>query len=91
MSLTFKSDVDEQELVDFLQSEYEKGTGIPVHLYSVVNAAISGYDRTLAVTDNKIGVLFFEGNGVFKSYGSGNPFPLVRTLNGCGADLECVE
>jgi len=92
MSIEFKAtNFDEEDLVEFLESEYVKDTNIPVHLYSVVNATIKSYNRSLAITDGNTGTLFMEGDGVFKAYGRGNPFPLVRTLEHCNALLVCVD
>lgn len=91
MSLTFKANVSRKQLVEFLATEYAKGTGIPVHVYSVVNATFSCYNKMLAITDNKEGTIFLEENKLFKSYGGGNPFGLVNTLKRCGANLKCVD
>lgn len=92
MSISFKTDVEEREFIEFLESEYVKGTGIPVHLFSVINAKMSGYNRSLAITDGDKGVLFMEGNGWYVAYGSGgNPFPMVNVLNRCGMQLKCME
>lgn len=72
----------------FLAEEYVKDTGIPVHLYSVVNATFSTYNRSLAITDNKEGALFFEGPRLMKSYGGGNPLGLLKTLGRCGVKVS---
>ena len=90
MSLTFKSQTNRDDLVEFLNAEYRADTGIPVHLYSVVNAHLNWYDRSLAITDNDIGTMFLEDHHTFKSYGNGNPMGLLRTLNQCNAGLRCV-
>lgn len=88
MSLTFRSRTTRDELIDFLESEYAVGSGIPVHLYSVINATLVHYNKTLAITDNDRGVIFLEEQRSFKSYGNGNPLALMRTLNQCGVGLH---
>ena len=90
MSLTFKSNATRGELVNFLAGEYKKDTGIPVHLYSVVNAIMAHYNRSLAITDNKCGTMFLEEQRTFKSYGSGNPSGLCHTLKLCRVNLRCI-
>lgn len=90
MSLTYDSDTDRDELIEFLESEYKVGSGIPVHLYSVVNATIDCYNKMLAVTDNVRGVIFLEEPFSFKSYGNDDPLPLLRTLNQCGVGLRIL-
>ena len=87
MSLEFYTPIERDELVEFLAAEYEADTGIPVHLYSVVNARMSEFNGMLAITDNKQGTMFLEEPHMFKSYGSGNPVPMMRVLNQCGMQL----
>ena len=91
MSLTFESDTHRDELIEFLAAEYQSNTGIPVHLYSVVNATFSSYNKSLAITDGATGTIFLEDEHNFKSYGNSNPIPLMCTLNQCGGGLRCVS
>lgn len=90
MSLTFTSRATRDELVEFLESEYRIDSGIPAHLYSVVNSMMGIYDRVLAITDNDRGTIFLEEPRSFKSYGNGNPLALMRTLNQCAVGLRIV-
>lgn len=91
MSFTFESESHRDELVGFLASEYEMNTGIPAHVYSVVNATFSSFNKSLAITDGGIGTIFLEDEYEFKSYGNGDPFPLVRMLNQCNVGLHCIS
>jgi hypothetical protein len=92
MSISFIAEnFEKDDLVDFLEDEYAKGTGIPVHLYSVVNATMSEFNRSLAITDGKIGTLFITQDVHFTAYGNGDPFPLVNTLRRCNALLRCTD
>lgn len=91
MSITFHSKASQDELVEFLADEYKHNTGIPVHLFSVVNATFKEYNRNLAIADNLKGVMFWEGQHVLKSYGFGNPMPLMNTLNRCRAGITFMD
>lgn len=91
MSMTFHMSVGEKQLVRFLEGEYEKGTGIPVHLYSVVRADMPGFNKMLAITDQDQGVLFMEGGRSLTAYGSGNPLGLLKTLRRCGVRTLVVD
>jgi hypothetical protein len=87
MSTEWTMNVEEDELVEFLASEYTRGSGIPVHLFCVINATFSGYNRSLGIT-NDFGTLFFQGNGVLTGYGNNNPIPLIRALERCGVNIR---
>jgi hypothetical protein len=91
MSITFTSRTTRNKLVAFLSSEYQKDTRIPVHLFSVVNADFTCFNRSLAITDNDHGTIFLEESKSFKSYGSGNPFKLVKVLNQCNVGIKCID
>ena len=89
MSITFYSEASRTDLVQFLGAEYAGDTGIPVHLFSVVNATFDTYNGTYGVTDNAGGTLFLEEEHRFKSYGYSDPRGLIRTLNRCNAGIRC--
>ena len=92
MSLTVQTiGFTTKQLVNFLAEEYKKGTGIPVHVYSVVNASMSCYNKSLAITDGEQGTLFLEGSKVMKSYGTSNPVKLLRALHACNARTKFVD
>lgn len=76
-----------KQLQEFIAEESVKDTGLPVHLFSVVNATFSEYNRNLGITDGK-GTLFFEGSKLMKSYGNGNPLPMLRALAKCNVKIK---
>ena len=90
MSLTFSSHANRTQLAGFLAAEYKKDTGIPIHLFSVVNATFEHYNKMLAITDNCNGTIFLEEPKRFKSYGSGDPTKMVKVLNRCSVGLTCI-
>ena len=90
MSLTIKSKSTRKQLINFLASEYKKNTGIPVHLYSIVNATFSAYNKCAALTDNLGVTMILEESKLFKSYGQSNPVGLIKTLNSCNAGLTII-
>ena len=54
-----------------------------MHLFSVVNATISAYNRSLGITDGA-GTLFFEGPRLLKGYGYNNqPNEMLTALTRC--------
>jgi hypothetical protein len=83
MSLTFASDVSRKRIVKFLKKEYEIGSDIPVHLYSIVNARFPAYNGMLAITDNQKGNIVLEDEHMFKAYGDNNPLQILAALNCC--------
>lgn len=89
MSLTFKSTASAKQLIAFLESEYTIGSGIPVHLFSVVNATFSSYNRSLGITDGA-GTIFFESAKQWKSYGNGNPTKMISALACCNVKVKCI-
>ena len=90
MSLTFNSKTSRDDLVDFLESEYHIDSGIPVHLYSVINAKLEWFNKSLAITDGDKATMFLEDDHTFKSYGFCGTMKLLSTLNQCGVGLRCV-
>ena len=92
MSLTYRCEAPRDDLVEFLLDEHRKGTGIPVHPYSVVNATFEFFNKSLAITDSDgKGVVFLEDTHQFKSYGCGDPLPLLRALNRCNAGISILN
>lgn len=91
MSISWKlRNCDQDDLVEFLAEEYAKDSGIPVHLYSIVNATFTFYNGGLALTDNIKGTLIFEGQQLLTSYGDNDPLPMVRALSRCEVNIECL-
>lgn len=90
MSLTIKSSHSKKDLVPFLASEYRKNTGVPVHLYSIVNAEFSSYNRCLGATDG-VGTIIFESEKVWKCYGKNDPTKMMRALKLCGLKLKFID
>ena len=89
MSLTWKlNNCDQEEIIDFLAAEYVKDSGIPVHLYSIVNATFASYNGALAITDNLKGTMVFESRRILKSYVDNDPIPIVRALRRCRVDIN---
>lgn len=92
MSQTMQLNVSNKALATFLQSEQQKGTGIPVLLYSVVNQHFACYNRSLAIAslDGK-GAMYLEGGRIVKSYGCGDNTQIVRALNHCGVRFKWLD
>jgi len=77
MSITFKINVTEKALVNFIASEYRKGSGLPVHLFQSIET------RTLGICD-EVGGLFFNGAKQMTAWGNNNPLPMIKALKRCG-------
>lgn len=89
MSLTYSTNVNADELLDFLLDEHAKGTGIPVHPFSVVNATMSSFNGSLGITDGS-GTLFVD-DGQLTAYGIGNHHDgMLRALRRCAVEITFV-
>lgn len=92
MSQTIEIDCDATELFEFVLEEHRRGTGIPVHPYSVVNAAMSSYNRCPAFTDSEgKGVLYVEADDILKSYGGSDNSTLLRAFRTCNVNYTYLE
>lgn len=89
MSLEYRTDVDTDELIEFLLDEHTKGTGIPVHPFSVVNASMPAYNGTLGIT-NGFGTLFVSDCKLM-AYGYENKHGAMLTaLKRCGVSINLI-
>lgn len=90
MSLEYRTNVDADELIDFLLDEHEAGTGIPVHPFSVINADMSAYNRTPGIT-NGDGTLFVSDEKLM-AYGchNNNHNAMLVALRRCGVTTQFV-
>jgi len=89
MSITWKAPVTDKALAKFLAEEYKKETNIPVHLFSVVRAEFKAFNGVLGITDGQ-GTLFMEAGNIWKSYGAGNPIPMIDALRRCNCPVRAV-
>ena len=89
MSFDYQTDVDADELVEFLLDEHTKGTGIPVHPFSVVNASMSAYNGTYGIT-NGTGTLFVADERL-SAYGVNNQHNgMLTALRRCGVSISFI-
>ena len=83
MSMTYATSFTAEELEEFLLSEHQKDTGIPVHPFT--NIA----HRILGITDGD-GTLFIN-NCEMTAYGvNNNHNNMIRALKVCGAHIDFV-
>jgi hypothetical protein len=90
MSITFKSNVTAKQLINFLASEYQVGSNIPVHLFSVVNATFPSFNKMTGICDDNC-CIYLEQPKQFKCYGSSRPGNIMRALAQCRANLKIVD
>jgi len=90
MSLTYETNVLAQELEEFLLSEHALGTGIPVHPFSVVNATMTMFNRTLGITNSDDTGTLFVADNEMTAYGCGtnNYDDMLKALRGCGVEIK---
>lgn len=90
MSITYTTNVEADVLLDFLLDQHVKDTGIPVHPFSVVNATMETYNRTLGITDGN-GTLFVE-DGYFNAFGYENKYDAMLTaLRRCNVKIKYLN
>lgn len=87
MSLTYSTNVDADELIEFLLDEHTKSTSIPVHPFSVVNASMSEYNKTPGITDGA-GTLFVSDKRL-TAYGYNNEHrAILSALRRCAVNIH---
>lgn len=83
--------VTNKQLVAFVLAEHEKGTGLPVHPFSVVNASMPHYNRSLGLTTGE-GTVFCEGRNMLSAYGCANEWPtLLKHLRVCNVRVALLD
>jgi len=89
MSLSYSTNVDANELIEFLLDEHRIGTGIPVHPFSVVNATLTEYNGTYGITDGN-GTLFVS-NEHMDAYGCNNNHDaMMKALRRCDVSFDFI-
>ena len=89
MSLSYRTNVLADELIEFLLDEHTKGTGIPVHPFSVVNATMPSFNRSYGITDSR-GTLFIEDDAM-TAYGYDNDHgAMLSALRRCNVEITFV-
>lgn len=84
MSVSWKINVTQKQLVTFLASEYRAESGIPVHLFSHIET------RYVGICDNIKGALFFNSPYEMTAWGDNNPLPIIRALRRCGVKFKAL-